>query len=144
MATGTDLIRDEDGMKVATRKAKSSKTTRVSILAFLVAFSLLMLVRSDRSLLANLQLPSIVQSAVEGTLFQKENQNRSSIVAANIEQIIQRLTRSSMPRYYVYEDDRFVAQVVPEERRSIETGSWTYEKNVTKASLKPRNTSLMF
>ncbi len=115
MATASDVIRDEDGMKVATRKAKSSKTARVSLLAFLFAFSLLMLVRSDRSLLANLQLPSIVQSAVEGTLFQKDNQNRSSIVAANIEQIIQRLTRSSMPRYYVYEDDRFVAQVVPED-----------------------------
>jgi hypothetical protein len=76
------------------------------------------LVKSDRSLLANLRLPSIVQSAVAGTRFENDSQNRSSAaIEAKIEQVIQRLTRSPMPRYYVYEDYRFEAKMEPRRRR---------------------------
>ena len=114
MAVSSDVMRQDDGMKVATHKEQSYKTSRRSVLIFLFAFSLGMLVNSDRSLLTTFQLPSIVQFAVEGTLFQNDNQNRSKADAASkIDEIIQRLTQSPLPRYYVYEDDRFVAEITP-------------------------------
>ena len=112
MAGRSDLIRVEDGMKVATFKAKSTRTTRLSLLVFL-ALSLLLLAQTDRSQVAKLQLPTIVQSAIDGTLFEYHNQKYSSSAAAKIEQVIQRLTKKTMPRYYVYDEDKFQPQIEP-------------------------------
>ena len=112
MTARNDLTRQGDGMKVATFKAKSTRTTRLSLLVFL-ALSLLLLAQTDRSQVAKFHLPTVVQSAIDGTLFEYHNQKYSSSAAAKIEQVIQRLTKSPMPRYYVYEDDRFEAEILP-------------------------------
>ena len=114
MTPRNDLTRQGDGMKVATFKAKSTRTTRLSLLAFL-AFSLLLLAQTDRSQVTKFHLPTIVQSAIDGTLLKYDNRNYSSAAAAKIGQVIQRLTTSPMPRYYVYEDDRFQAELMPRE-----------------------------
>jgi Exostosin family len=89
---------------------KSSKNSRRELLVLLVALSLF-IIQANRSHLSNIFLPTIGQWDIGGPEDMYDQQKCSSSAAAKVEQVIQRLTKNPMPRYYVYEDDRFEPQM---------------------------------
>jgi hypothetical protein len=100
--------------------SKSPRNKSSTLLTLLVALSLF-IIQANRSQLANFPLPSVVHSDFEETLGLYDHQTcSSSTAAAKIRQIIQLLTTNPLSRYYVYEDDRYEAQIEPPVRERQE------------------------